>query len=145
MNKIRELLRSEKFRELFRYGVFGLLTTLVNLAVYWLFMLPFGDNPANPAISAGLVVSWIAAVAFAYVTNKLYVFRSRGLSKRETLREAGAFLLARLFSLGFDVVFVLAMVNWLGLGDKPAKLISNVLVIVVNYALSKLVIFNRSR
>lgn len=138
MKKLTAFLRGEAFGELVRYGVIGVLTTLVNLFVYWLCMLPFGNAPGNWAITFAQVVAWAASVAFAFVANRRFVFRSQSGA---VLGELASFTLARLLSLAFDIVFVLALVNLARMNDMTAKVISNVLVIVINYFVSKLWVF----
>lgn len=143
MEKIKRHLNRDALLELIRYVLVGALTTLVNYGVYWLFRLPFGENPSKLIVSVGICVAWMIAVAVAYVANKAFVFRSRAAGRAALLREIGAFLAARLLSLGFDVVFVLAMMNWARMNDMLAKAISNVVVIAVNYFASKWWIFKK--
>ena len=145
MSKLLALIRSDQFIELVKYGIVGVLTTVVNLVVKYLFLLPFGDTDSNFLLTAAIVVGWIASVAFAYVANKIYVCKTRGTSPQETLREAGSFVTARLLSLGIDWVFVLATVNLLGMDKWISMILSNIVVIILNYFASKLWIFKKAK
>ena len=78
------------------------------------------------------------AVAFAYVTNRIFVFRSHN---DNILAEAGKFCLSRLATLGLDMLFMFITVSVCGLDDRWMKLISTVIVTVANYILSKLLVF----
>ena len=124
-------------RETVSYLVFGVLTTLVNYAVYFLLRhLSIDYRIAN-------VIAWIFAVLFAFVTNKLFVFESRDLSAGTVLREAGAFAAARVFSLLIEEGFLLLTVGALGADDTPMKLIAAVFVVLLNYVFSKRFIFKK--
>ena len=152
--------------ELVRYLIIGGLTTLVSLVTFWLFGRLAGLGGRDPQsagyvfwLSACNVLSWICAVAFAYVTNKLFVFRTRGLTPRETWREIALFVGARVASLLIEEVGLVLLTRLFvvlygsavsGLGglinehrEMIAKLIMQVVVIIVNYIFSKLVIFRK--
>jgi len=148
MDRIKKLIKSEAFRELFVYGVVGVLTTVVNYVVYFgvtrLAALVAGVTPEHAAlIAAGNVLSWIASVAFAFWANKKYVFRSPDWGKATLKKEVPGFVAARLFSLVLDIALMELMVHAIGIGDLIAKLVSNVVVIIVNYFLSKFWIFRK--
>ena len=135
-NKLMMLLG--KYREVVLYVFFGGCTTLINLAVYWVLrnILKMGIVPAD-------VIAWIMAVLFAYVTNKIWVFESKTNKAADILKEVISFFAARLFSLGFEVVFLLITVEHFGWNDIIMKLIANIAVIVMNYVFSKLLIFRK--
>ena len=90
------------------YLIFGVLTTVVNLVAFAVFKKFLGVLIAN-------VVAWVFAVAFAYVTNKLFVFESKSWKKDIVLKEAASFTGARLFSLGVEEAGLIIMINWLKL------------------------------
>lgn len=149
MNRIKKLIKSEGFRELFVYGVVGVLTTVVNYAVYYgvtrLVALLAGIAPDHAAlILVANILSWVASVAFAFWANKKYVFRSAGWDKATLKKEVPSFVLARLFSLGLDTAILELMVH-AGVHDLIAKLVANVVVIVANYFLSKFWIFSKKK
>lgn len=146
MDRIKKLIRSEGFRELFIYAVVGVLTTLINYAVYFIVSrlgaLIFGIAPEHPVlIAVANILSWIASVAFAFWANKKYVFRSQSWNRATLKKEIPGFVTARLLSLGLDIVIVELMVHALSINDLISKLVSNIIVIILNYFLSKFWVF----
>ena len=129
----------ERFRELFWYGVFGVLTTIINMAAFWLFsdMLSVHYMVAN-------VIAWVIAVAFAYVTNKLWVFESKSWARSVWIPECIGFVSARLATGLLDMGLMYLMISIIGVPKMWAKLVSNVVVIIGNYVLSKLVEFRKA-
>lgn len=148
MKRLISLLRSDRFRELFVYGVVGVLTTAINYGVYaggtrGLGAL-LGIAPDHAVlIPIVKVVAWCVAVAFAFWANKKYVFFSERWDGATLRRELPSFVSARLLSLGFDMAFVEVTVHLMGMNDLIATLIANVIVIVLNYFASKFWIFRR--
>ena len=129
----------EKYRETFWYLVFGGLTTLLNLVVFYVMYEWMGIDKV-----VSNTVAWIAGVLFAFVTNKLFVFRSQGWSGRKMLWEFATFVAARIFSGVFDTVFLLAFTGWIvAFPAMPVKIISNILVIIMNYVFSKWIVFRK--
>ena len=128
----------ERFRELFWYGVFGVLTTIINMAAFWLFsdMLSVHYMVAN-------VIAWVIAVAFAYVTNKLWVFESKSWARSVWIPECIGFVSARLATGLLDMGLMYLMISIIGVPKMWAKLVSNVVVIIGNCVLSKLVVFRK--
>ncbi|MBQ7059409.1 MAG: YfhO family protein [Firmicutes bacterium] len=124
-----------KYKEQILYIFFGGCTTLINMIVYYLSRkLTIGVVPSD-------IIAWIMAVIFAYVTNKLWVFESKSWKFPYVLKEVGAFFAARLFSLGVDVLFLYVTVEIFHWWEMPMKLIANIIVIILNYILSKLLVF----
>lgn len=130
----------KKHKEKLLYLFFGGVTTAVNLITYYILrtLLSVPLIPSN-------ILAWIVAVSSAFVTNKLFVFESRSWKKDVWLKEAGEFLAARLFSLAFDTAFLYIAVELLHLPDMTCKILSNVIVIVLNYLFSKWIIFKHSK
>ena len=128
-------------RDLALYAIgFGLLTTIVNLVFFRLSDELFNTNKIVCFAPWVLpqTISFIAAVLFAYVTNRIFVFRSKGPILPEILK----FFAARLgCSLLFEYGGLYVLVDMLGMASFPAKIIVAILVILANYVLSKLVIF----
>ena len=136
MRKIKSIW--ERYKELLLYVFFGGCTTLINILVYfvcrqWL---------AMSVVSAD-VAAWFLAVMFAYVTNKLYVFESKSWRVQVVAKELAEFLAARLLSLGVDVVILYVTVEIFGCLELLMKVVSNVVVIVINYIFSKWIIFRK--
>lgn len=128
----------QKYRGLILYGVFGALTTAINIAAYALCYRVLGvpNVPSN-------IVAWIVAVLFAFITNKLYVFESKSLERGTVLRELMSFVAARLATGLMDLIIMFVGVDVLHGPDLLIKVGSNVLVIILNYVLSKLVVFRK--
>ena len=126
--------------EIVRYLIVGGLTTVVSLSVYYGCVLTFLD-PENPLqLQAANIISWIAAVTFAFFANRIFVFRSRGAG---VLREAGAFYLARVGTLLMDMCIMFVGVTLMGYSDKVMKLVVQVVVTIANYVFSKLFVFRK--
>ena len=120
--------------DLLAYLFFGGLTTLVNYLVY----IPC-FNWCSLSASVSNVIAWLAAVIFAFFTNKFFVFESKGRS--HMWAELGSFTLARAVTGALDVGIMFVFVTVLSLNDMLIKIISNVVVIILNYIFSKFLIF----
>lgn len=129
-----------KYHGVLMYLVFGVLTTLVNYVVYLAWIHAFSGKAANVT---GVIVAWIVSVLFAYFTNRKWVFRSDVTGFLPKLRECGAFFGGRAATGLLDLGIMYVTVDVLHFDGGIMKLISNVIVIVLNYALSKLVVFRR--
>lgn len=136
MKKCMELYR--KYKEIMNYLIVGVLTTVVSLSTYYACVLTF-LNPDNALqLQIANIISWIVAVTFAYFTNRKFVFESKN---PDMLKEASAFVGARVATLLMDMFSMFIMVTCMGMSDKIAKLIVQVIVTVANYVLSKLLVF----
>ena len=144
-------------RETISYLIFGILTTLVNFAVFWLMDDWFGSS-SKAVVMLNNAVAFVAAVLFAYVTNKLFVFESKSWSGKTLLREVPAFFGARLFSFGIEELLLLFSLSVVHAGDyvmklgtlsiggvKVAKVLISVVTVVLNYVFSKLFIFKKEK
>ncbi len=132
----------EKYGEIIRYLIIGGLTTLVSLGTYYL-LVWFLLDPEDPVqLQVANIISWIAAVTFAYFTNRSFVFRSENPNR---LKEAAGFFLSRLGTLGLDMGIMFLGVTVLGFNDKIMKLVVQVVVTVGNYILSKLLVFRKKK
>ena len=135
MDRVRELFI--KYRELLSYLFFGVLTTVVNYVSY-LLLAPFFGTTTIPT-----AIAWVLSVAFAYLTNRRWVFRSQAKGAAAVLREAGSFVGARLISGVIDVGIMWVFADRLGINVKQVTLASNVFVVIFNYIASKLIIFRK--
>ena len=120
------------------YLIFGVLTTLINIGVFQLCNSTLGWN-----WQAANIAAWILAVLFAFLTNKLYVFKSKSWQAAVLWRELVEFTGARLLSLGVDYAclwLLIEVCRWNGL---LSKIVDNVLVVIINYVFSKLIIFRK--
>lgn len=138
MDRLKKLWRFLTSPEMILYLIFGVLTTVINIAVfegcYSVLLWPW--QLAN-------ALAWILAVAFAFFTNKWFVFRSRSFQADVFWRELLGFLAARLFSLGVDYACMWLLIDVFTWGGLLSKIVDNVIVIAINYVLSKLVIFRK--
>jgi len=152
MNRLLNVAIVKKFinKETINYLIFGVLTTIVNYAVYvivmWASGTGEGDSEYITVVNAAVIISWIFAVAFAYITNKLYVFESKSFKPGLIIKEVIAFVGARLFSLGCEVLWMNIVVGpAIGMNDKVAKILANVFVMIANYFFSKFFIFKNKK
>ena len=124
--------------ELVAYLFAGVATTVVNYVVYFIATRMLGLG-----VMAGTWTAWVVAVAFAYVVNKVFVFHTHCGSTAALVKEAAGFAAMRLASLGMETVIMYVTVEMLGLNDLVMKLLTNFLVIILNYVFSKLFIFKK--
>lgn len=130
----------QKYKEIILYLVFGVLTTLVNIVTYYLCTRLGGFNEY-----ISNVVAWLISVLFAFITNKCLVFESKNRTYKVVVKEALSFFLFRLLSLGIDMVAMYVMISLLVWNDLIAKIIANVVVIILNYVFSKLFVFHKRK
>ena len=128
----------EKHRDVLLYLFFGVLTTVVNYVVY----LPC-YNVLGLSGSVSNVIAWVGAVAFAYLTNKPFVFRSYDWSAKTVIPELTKFVGCRIGSGALETAIILVTVDWLGWNGNAMKLLTSVLVVVLNYIGSKLLVFKK--
>lgn len=126
-----------KYREVLSYLLFGGLTTLVNIVSFFIL------RQFNVAIYISNVIAWILSVLFAFITNKLFVFESKGKNKKENAKELISFFGFRILSLGIDMGAMYLLLDVLSIGELISKILSNIIVIVLNYIFSKLFIFRK--
>ena len=130
----------EKYGEIVRYLIVGILTTVVSLVTYYGCVFTF-LNPENALqLQLANVLSWIIAVTFAYATSRIYVFQSK---QENILREMAAFYSSRLLTLFMDMAIMFIMVTLCRVNDKLSKLVVQVVVTVANYVFSKIFVFRR--
>ena len=138
MEKLKKIWRFLTAPEMLLYILFGILPTAVNILSFGLLrdVLQWQLLTAN-------TLAWVLSVAFAFLTNKVFVFRSKSFAAKLVLRELVSFVGARLFSLAVDTAGMWLLVDVLTWNDWLAKVLMNVIVIVLNYVFSKLFIFKR--
>ena len=124
--------------EMILYIVFGVGTTLINIAVFQI-----ANRPMHWSWQAANILAWTLSVLFAFITNKLYVFQSKSFAAAVLWKELIEFTGARLFSLGVDYLCMWVLIDICSWKELLAKITVNVIVIIINYALSKLVIFKK--
>ena len=156
MEKVKNALINFIHSEIFRYLFFGVCTTIINIATFQFFY-----SLAGVPTLVSNAIAWVFSVAFAYITNRIFVFHSEVTSPEGILREVSAFVGARLFSLVFDELIMWLMVDVMGytaierftaqimgweVKDAKsliAKVCANIVVMILNFLFSKLFIFKK--
>lgn len=129
-----------KYEEKWLYLVFGGLTTVVSIVTK---LLLFRIVPGEPKweSTAGVVFSWICAVTFAFFTNKKYVFKNETKTSKEFWKVFASFYGARLATLGMEEAIFLICCDCLGMSKTLITFLSQILIFIANYILSKLFVF----
>ena len=128
-----------KYKSLISYAFFGVCTTVINLVAYYLC-----SHILSLTTVVSTVIAWIVAAIFAYVTNKLWVFECKSWEKQVLIKEIPSFFACRILTGVLDIAIMAIFVDVLHFNDMLMKIISNVLVIILNYIASKFLIFKRS-
>lgn len=126
--------------EIWNYLIVGFLTTVVSIVVYIGLTRTILDAKVPLELQIANIISWVISVAFAYVTNRIFVFKSKS---KKILLELSKFVGSRILSLLMDIGIMFLFVTVLGIKDIIGKLVSQVVVIVANYILSKLLVFKK--
>ena len=152
---MKELIKKFINKETIIYLVFGVLTTVVNFVVFKIFDVIFTSVTNTDLTLLTNFIAWVAAVVFAYVTNKLWVFESKSWKMSVLKKEIPSFVGARVLTLGIEQLGLLIFITWLGFekysldvfgifsvgGKMLVKAGLAVIVVVTNYVLSKFIIF----
>lgn len=128
----------KKYQEMIMYIIFGVLTTLVNAFTYYIcsFILKYST-------ATGTILAWITAVLFAYITNKIWVFKSTSWKAGIVFKEAISFFSCRAATGFGDLIIMVCLVDYMHINGLIAKILANIFVVITNYLASKLYIFNR--
>ena len=151
MNKIKTLF--QKYKEMLLYLLFGVLTTVVNYIVY------FSAKALGLNYQLSTVLAWILAVAFAYITNRIWVFESKSKGAKAILKEIVLFVAARLFSLLLELLIMYIGMDLCNaneyilhiftrtfpMGEFITKTVAQIVVILANYIASKRFVFCTKR
>ena len=144
MNKLKELYL--KYKEIINYLFFGVLATVVSLGVKYLLLFTILDATNAFELQLSVIISWFAACTFAYITNRLWVFESKS---KEIIKEVTKFFTSRLVTLGLEMLIMFIFVTALGLNSDiwviVWTLVAQIVVIVGNYILSKLLVFKNKK
>lgn len=132
-NKLFDLYK--KYKEIINYLIFGGLTTLISIVTYALFAKVF-----NIDYLISNVLSWIIAVLFAYITNKMFVFESKS---KNDIKEITSFFFFRIVSLIMEMIILYVFVDMLHIDDLVTKIIAQIIVIISNYIFSKVFVFKK--
>lgn len=123
-----------KYKEIIMYLIIGVLTTIVNISAYYM-LHRYIDYLISNALA------WIVSVLFAYVSNRLYVFKSNA----SVTREFTFFIISRLLSGFLDMALMFVFIDFFNSDNFTSKVIINMVVIMFNYIFSKLIVFNMRR
>ena len=137
MDYIKKLIH--KYKEIILYIIFGVLTTAINIICFYI----LDKLGVNTYINN--TISWILSVLFAFITNKIYVFESYDKDKKTWLKEGTKFFGARIFSYFVDMGTIYFLLEIIHIPKMISKIISNILVIIINYILSKLIVFKKKQ
>lgn len=133
MKQMKDLIQKNK--EVIMYLIFGVLTTVVNIVVYYIF-----NDVLQVHYMISNVIAWILSVLFAYITNRKYVFESNSDS---IITEFTKFVGSRVSTGILDMVMMWLFVDLLHVNSMLSKIISNAFVIISNYVLSRLFVFKK--
>lgn len=134
--KICDLIK--KYWDILTYLFFGGLTTLVNFLVYF----PLFHWLQIPAAVSN-AIAWVVAVAFAYLTNKPFVFRSHDWSWKTVGPELTKFVGCRIGSGFLETAILFVTVDYLNWNGIVWKVVTSVIVVILNYLASKLLVFRK--
>ena len=137
MDKLKQIWN--RYRDILLYLIFGGLTTLVNYLVY--FPLHHGFQVAA---SLSNCVAWLAAVVFAFLTNKPFVFQSHDWSRATVISELSKFVGSRIISGLLETAWIALTVDFLEWNSLAMKVIASVAVIIINYVASRLLVFKKN-
>lgn len=126
--------------EVWNYLIVGLLTTVVSLVTYFIATRTILNPEKEIELQIANIISWVFAVAFAYVTNRVFVFKSKN---KNIISELAKFIGSRVASLIMDMLIMLVIVSIMGLSDVIGKIVSQIAVTIANYVLSKLLVFTK--
>ncbi len=126
----------KKYKELLLYIVFGVATTLVNIVAYFLL------SKANLGTAVSTSLAWLISVVFAFLTNRKYVFNAENSC---FLKQFLSFFIMRIATGIMDVLIMVIFVDVLEFNDMFIKVLSNLLVIILNYIYSKFLVFKKGK
>ncbi len=138
VSKIKTLYK--KYESIIAYLFFGACSMVANIIAYAICAKVF-----NLSTVISTIIAWIVAVAIAYITNRLWVFKSKNTKHKEIIREILSFLAARILTGLLDIAIMYIFVDLLHWSDIVMKIISNIIVIVLNYIASKMFIFVKAK
>lgn len=137
MEKLKELCKKVLTREVIFYVIFGVLTTCVNLGVFYVLRLVhINENLSN-------IIAILTAVLFAYFTNRKLVFNSNANTFKEKLQEFFKFMLGRAFTMIVEALGFPLLYNVMGIQEFISKIMISFIVIVLNFFISKFFAFKK--
>ena len=125
---------NSRLKETINYLIVGGLTTVVSIASYNIFRF-FIEN-----ITVCTILSWVCAVLFAYITNRIFVFNSK---EKNIIKEIASFTASRIFSLIVEIIVMFILTSIFKINDRIAKIIVQFIIVVLNYITSKIFVFKK--
>lgn len=135
MNKIKRIIN--KHKEFISYGIFGVLTTLLNFLMFYI-LLKIGIKYyiAN-------IITLITIKALAYILNKIFVFKTKCKNKKKLFKEIFKYTISRLFTMILDYFGLILFVEVFNMNELLGKVIILILVVIINYFLCKLFVYKK--
>ena len=128
----------KKYKQTILYLIFGVLSTIVNIVTYVVC-----TRNLNIEFLISNWIAWIAAVLFAYITNKFFVFESKKTNIKFLIKEFSSFVSCRILSGIIEMILMYIMISLMSLNDFIVKIITNIVVVILNFIFSKLIIFKK--
>ena len=128
----------EKIKEVFLYVFFGAVGTVVNILIFVLL-----SEKCNVQYMVANIVAWVFSVAFAFVTNKLWVFKSKSWTFSVWIKECIQFIFARIATCVFDIGYMFVAISIFNWNKTLSKIMANAIVIIANYVFSRFFIFKK--
>jgi putative flippase GtrA len=132
----------KKNEEIINYLIIGFLTTVISLIAYYICVHTFLNPDNGFELQIANIISWIVGVSFAYITNRIIVFKSK---EKNILKECISFVGSRIVTLLLDMFIMFLFVTVFRIDDLIAKIISQIVVIIGNYIISKLFVFKKKK
>lgn len=129
-----------KYIEIIRYLIIGGFTTVLSLVTYYLLIYTLFDPNVNVELQITNIISWVVSVTFAYFANRGFVFKTK---EKMSLKEGFNFYLSRVSTLLLDMLMMYVFVSVFKLNDKIIKFIIQIVIIILNYVLSKFIVFKK--
>lgn len=139
IQRLKKIMVNPTYQKMMRYVIIGGLTTLVSFGSSWVMVYPLRLNP-----NLANTLSIILAILFAYITNKIYVFKSKCDSYREVAIEGFRFFSSRAITMFIEIGGVFVLNTLLQMEFMLSKGLMNVIVLILNYVLSQFLIFRKS-
>ena len=128
----------KNYKQTILYLIFGVLSTIVNIVTYVVC-----TRNLNIEFLISNWIAWIAAVLFAYITNKFFVFESKKTNIKFLIKEFSSFVSCRILSGITEMILMYIMISLMSLNDFIVKIITNIVVVILNFIFSKLIIFKK--
>lgn len=151
MNRVNKMAKKvlnlyKKYEEIINYLIVGVLTTVVSLISKWLLLFTILDAKSAIQLQISIIISWICAVVFAYIANRVYVFKSKN---KNILKESIEFIGSRLVTLFLEMMIMWFFVTLLQLNSDLWVIIwtifTQIVIIILNYVFSKIFVFKKEK